>query len=129
MHSTGLIGIGDAEQEEEEEGDNGEEEEEEEDEDEDEEEEEEPEEPEDPKPAMVERSFPRRNPWVNDIDAKNNLCPAEKHHFDACAARVAKAVESPQQRHGHAEDCAEEFLHLMHCVDKQIAEPLFKQLR
>jgi hypothetical protein len=64
------------------------------------------------------------------IGAMNRSCPAEKHHFDACAARVAKAAENPdKEHHGHPEDCAEEFLHLMHCVDKTIAEPLFKQLK
>ena len=63
--------------------------------------------------------------------AMNRSCPAEKHHFDACAARVAKAEENPEEggHHGHPEDCAEEFLHLMHCVDKTIAEPLFRQLK
>ena len=66
------------------------------------------------------------------VDAKNHLCPNEKHHFDACASRVAKAqeeAEKGEKHHGHAEDCAEEFLHLMHCVDKNIAEPLFRQLK
>jgi ubiquinol-cytochrome c reductase subunit 6 len=67
---------------------------------------------------------------IDVIDATNHLCPAEKYHFDECAARVAKALEHPDEHHhGHAEDCAEEFLHLMHCVDKQIAEPLFRQLK
>ena len=58
-----------------------------------------------------------------------HLCHPEKHHFDDCGARVAKAQEKPEGHHGHAEDCAEEFLHLMHCVDKNIAEPLFRQLK
>lgn len=97
--------------------------------DEEEEEEEEEEEPEDPKPALVERFF-SIEPGLT-LDAKNRLCPNEKHHFDACAARVAKAQEEAEkgEHHGHAEDCAEEFLHLMHCVDKHIAVPLFKQLK
>jgi hypothetical protein len=63
------------------------------------------------------------------LDAKNHSCPAEKHHFDECAARVTKAQENPDEHKGHHEDCAEEFLHLMHCVDKTIAEPLFRQLK
>jgi ubiquinol-cytochrome c reductase subunit 6 len=63
------------------------------------------------------------------VDAMTHLCPSEKHHFDACAARVAHAAENPEQHGGHAEDCAEEFLHLMHCVDKQIAVPLFSKLK
>jgi len=62
-------------------------------------------------------------------DAKERLCPTEKYHFDECAARVAHATEHPEKHHGHAEDCAEEFLHLMHCVDAKIAEPLFRQLK
>jgi hypothetical protein len=89
----------------------------------------------------------KKNPWIQNqlllnvffstetgltIDAKNRLCPNEKHHFDTCAARVAKAEEEAEkggEHHGHAEDCAEEFLHLMHCVDKKIAVPLFRQLK
>ena len=63
------------------------------------------------------------------LDAKNHSCPAEKHHFDECAARVTKAQDNPDEHKGHHEDCAEEFLHLMHCVDKTIAEPLFRQLK
>jgi ubiquinol-cytochrome c reductase subunit 6 len=63
------------------------------------------------------------------VDAINHKCPAQKHHFDACATRVAKAQESPEEHHGHTEDCAEEFLHLMHCVDETIAGPLFKLLK
>jgi hypothetical protein len=63
------------------------------------------------------------------LDAKNHSCPVEKHHFDECAARVTKAQENPDEHKGHHEDCAEEFLHLMHCVDKTIAEPLFRQLK
>jgi len=59
----------------------------------------------------------------------NHQCPREKHHFDACAERVAKAQESGEEHHGHTEDCAEEFLHLMHCVDQKIAEPLFRLLK
>jgi Ubiquinol-cytochrome C reductase hinge protein len=67
---------------------------------------------------------------VDAVGAKSHSCPAEKHHFDECAARVAHAQEHPDQHpHGHAEDCAEEFLHLMHCVDKTIAVPLFNQLK
>jgi hypothetical protein len=80
----------------------------------------------------------RNQLWLNVVlpldiltsDAMNHSCPAEKHHFDECAARVAHAAENPDENHhGHAEDCAEEFLHLMHCVDNKIAEPLFRQLR
>ena len=71
------------------------------------------------------------NSILMTVGAMNHSCPAEKHHFDACAARVAKAEENPEEggHHGHPEDCAEEFLHLMHCVDKTIAEPLFRQLK
>ena len=91
------------------------------------------EEPEDPKPKLVERKALSLCSWTKTLttDAINHSCPAEKHHFDACAARVAKAEENPEQgaHHGHPEDCAEEFLHLMHCVDKTIAEPLFRQLK
>jgi ubiquinol-cytochrome c reductase subunit 6 len=75
---------------------------------------------------MVERT--RYHNWSH-LDAKNHSCPAEKYHFDECAARVAKAAENPEEHHGHPEDCAEEFLHLMHCVDHHIAEPLFRQLK
>jgi hypothetical protein len=62
------------------------------------------------------------------VDARDKLCPTQKHHFDECAERVRKAQENPEEHKGHNEDCAEEFLHLMHCVDKNIAVPLFKQL-
>jgi hypothetical protein len=102
------------------------------------------------KAAMMKRRRRRRKkrnpktpnlPWSNvfspiklrltALDAVKHQCPTEKHHFDACAARVAKAEENPEEHghHGHPEDCAEEFLHLMHCADKNIAEPLFRRLK
>lgn len=90
---------------------------EEEDEEEEEEDDDEDDEPEDPAPALREA-------------AAEGVCHEFKHHFEECQARVLKEMEEP----GYAdkeykEDCVEEFFHLNHCIDQQVAPVLFSKLK
>ncbi|CCE62598.1 hypothetical protein TPHA_0C04470 [Tetrapisispora phaffii CBS 4417] len=52
-----------------------------------------------------------------------------KHYLD-CVARVEKAKESPDYDSlDYKEDCVEEFFHLQHYSDSQIAPRLFSKLK
>ncbi|GBB93786.1 hypothetical protein RclHR1_02230012 [Rhizophagus clarus] len=68
-----------------------------------------PEEPVDPKPAIVEEC------------GETSACKPLKHHLEECARRVEEG--------GTDENCAEEFLHFMHCVDHCAAPKIFAALK
>uniref|UniRef100_A0A060SZ66 ARAD1C02838p n=1 Tax=Blastobotrys adeninivorans TaxID=409370 RepID=A0A060SZ66_BLAAD len=89
----------------------------EEEEEEEEEEDDEDDEPEDPAPAMREA-------------AAEGVCHEFKHHFEECQARVMKEMEEPgYDDKEYKEDCVEEFFHLNHCIDQQVAPVLFSKLK
>ncbi|CAB4423124.1 unnamed protein product [Rhizophagus irregularis] len=62
-------------------------------------------EPEDPKPKIVEEC------------GETSACKPLKHHLEECTRRVEES--------GTGENCAEEFLHFMHCVDHCAAPKIF----
>ncbi|EXX74081.1 Non-heme 11 kDa protein of cytochrome bc1 complex [Rhizophagus irregularis] len=68
-----------------------------------------PEEPEDPKPKIVEEC------------GETSACKPLKHHLEECTRRVEES--------GTGENCAEEFLHFMHCVDHCAAPKIFAVLK
>ncbi|KAI9504063.1 ubiquinol--cytochrome-c reductase subunit 6 [Coemansia spiralis] len=74
----------------------------------DEDEEEEEEDPEDPAPA------------IKEACADTLSCKSLKHHLEECATRV---------ENGSKESCAEELLHLMHCVDQCAVPQIFAKLK
>ncbi|KAJ2742951.1 ubiquinol--cytochrome-c reductase subunit 6 [Coemansia sp. BCRC 34301] len=47
-------------------------------------------------------------------------CRSLNHHYEKCAARVEE---------GSKESCAEEFLHLMHCIDKCAVPQIFSKFK
>ncbi|KAJ2898806.1 ubiquinol--cytochrome-c reductase subunit 6 [Coemansia aciculifera] len=52
--------------------------------------------------------------------AETLSCKSLKHHYEECVARV---------NDGSKESCAEEFLHLMHCIDKCAVPQIFAKLK
>ncbi|KAJ2481964.1 ubiquinol--cytochrome-c reductase subunit 6, partial [Coemansia sp. RSA 2052] len=56
---------------------------------------------------------------IKSACAETLHCRSLKHHYEECAARVEE---------GAKESCAEEFLHLMHCVDKCAVPQIFAKL-
>ena len=58
------------------------------------------------------------------------VCHDAKHHFEECVARVTAAQEEEgYEDREYKEDCVEEFFHLQHCLDQQIAPILFDKLK
>lgn len=56
------------------------------------------------------------------------VCHSFKHHFDECVERVTAKIEESEK--GEAdEDCVEEFFHLRHCLDENVAKVLFSKLK
>ncbi|GMM52320.1 ubiquinol--cytochrome-c reductase subunit 6 [Starmerella bacillaris] len=69
---------------------------------------------------------------LDELKAKytETICHSFKHHLDECVARVTAAKEQEGYEDlEYKEDCVEEFFHLEHCLNENIAPVLFAKLR
>ncbi|PWW77293.1 Non-heme 11 kDa protein of cytochrome bc1 complex, partial [Tuber magnatum] len=65
-------------------------------------------------------------PAITEECSESNECKPAKHHYDECVERVTAAAESEAK--GPAEDCVEEFFHLMHCSTQCAAPKIWAKL-